>query len=391
MQKVIEAANKLLADLMAEGKNVRLGITAYSQDASVVLPFGKYEDGVVLKVNRYTGTGSSNGVITAYNNANRVINSNYKSGGYANYTNTQAGFDLAMEMLETATNTANRKPVVILLTDGAANTALDTLFDADRTGTVRQVYYSNNIDPMIALSTLLSAAYAGFELLQPQVSGFGLTVAMGAVNGVLFLGGFVLCQWNTRKNGIVLTSVFMKLGLLVPMAVSVLIFHDLPTGAQIAGFCLALIAIALLNVKKGSGGNRLRWQLPVMLLMCGGADAMSKVFEVLGPPVLADQFLFYTFAVALALCVAMVLYRKERPGVWELVFGAAIGIPNFFASKFLLLALNRLQAVVVFPSFSIGTILVVTVAGVLFFKERLQKLQWLALASIIAALFLLNI
>jgi multidrug transporter EmrE-like cation transporter len=34
---------------------------------------------------------------------------------------------------------------------------------------------------------------------------------------------------------------------------------------------------------------------------------------------------------------------------------------------------------------------VVTVAGVLFFKERLQKLQWLALASIIAALFLLNI
>lgn len=241
------------------------------------------------------------------------------------------------------------------------------------------------------ICTLLSAAYAGFELLQPQVSGFTMTVAMGAVNGVLFLGGFVLCQWNTRKNGIVLTSVFMKLGLLVPMAVSVLIFHDLPTGAQIAGFCLALIAIALLNMKKGSSGNRLRWQLPVMLLMCGGADAMSKVFEALGPPALADQFLFYTFAVALALCVAMVLYRKERPGVWELVFGAAIGIPNFFASKFLLLALNRLQAVVVFPSFSIGTMLVVTVAGVLFFKERLQKLQWLALASIIAALVLLNI
>ena len=129
------------------------------------------------------------------------------------------------------------------------------------------------------ICTLLSAAYAGFRLLQPQVSGFAMTVAMGAVNGVLFLGGFMLCQWNTRKNGIVLTSVFMKLGLLVPMAVSVLIFHDLPTGAQIAGFCLALIAIALLNVKKGSGGNRLRWQLPVMLLMCGGADAMSKVLR----------------------------------------------------------------------------------------------------------------
>ena len=159
MQKVIEAANKLLAELLTEGHDVRLGITSYSEDASTVLPFGTYNDGVVLRVNSYTGTGNRNGVITAYNKSNRVINSNYKSNGYANYTNTQAGFDLAMEMLAAATNTQNRKPVVILLTDGAANTAVDTLFDADRTGTVRQVYYSNNIDPMIALSTLLSAAY----------------------------------------------------------------------------------------------------------------------------------------------------------------------------------------------------------------------------------------
>ena len=159
MQEVIEAANSLLSDLLADGNDVRLGIAAYSEDASTVLPFGKYDDGVVLKVNRYTGSGSSNGIITAYNNSNQVINNNYKSAGYANYTNTQAGFDLAMQMLGSASNTAGRKPVVILLTDGAANTAVDTLFDNDRNGTVRQVYYSNNIDPMIALSTLLSAAY----------------------------------------------------------------------------------------------------------------------------------------------------------------------------------------------------------------------------------------
>ncbi len=34
---------------------------------------------------------------------------------------------------------------------------------------------------------------------------------------------------------------------------------------------------------------------------------------------------------------------------------------------------------------------IATLAGVLFFRERLQKLQWFALAAIIAALFLLNI
>ena len=118
---------------------------------------------------------------------------------------------------------------------------------------------------------------------------------------------------------------------------------------------------------------------------------MTKVFEVLGPAVLSNQFLFYIFVVALVLCIALVICKKERPGLRELLFGAVIGIPNFFSSKFLLLALKDLPAVVVYPSFSIGTILLTTLVGVIFFKERLQKLQWLALTVIVSALFLLNI
>lgn len=240
------------------------------------------------------------------------------------------------------------------------------------------------------ICSLLGAAYAGFDLLQPEAPGFSATVALGVVSGVLYLGGFMLCQWNTANNGIVLTSIFMKLGLLVPMLLSVLFFREIPTWTQILGFCIALIAILMINFKKGSSGS-FRWQLLAMLMMCGGADAMSKIFENLGPAALSNQFLFYTFATALVLCTGIVLYKKERSGIWELLFGAAIGIPNFFSSKFLLLSLTQVDAVVVFPSFSIATMLLTTLAGVFFFKERLLKLQWLALIAIVAALFLLNI
>lgn len=238
---------------------------------------------------------------------------------------------------------------------------------------------------------LLSAAYAGFDLLCPEIPGFSATVALGVVGGFFFLGGFVLCQWNSANNGIVLTSIFMKLGLLVPMALSVLVFREMPTLPQIIGFILALGAIILINLGNSEAGGRFRWQLPVMLLLCGGSDAMSKVFEVLGTEELSDQFLFYTFAMALALCAGLVIFKKERPGIRELLFGTAIGVPNFFSSKFLLLALGELPAVVVFPSFSVATMLIVTMVGVLFFKERLRKFQWAALAGIIVALVLLNI
>lgn len=241
------------------------------------------------------------------------------------------------------------------------------------------------------ICSLLGASYAGFDLICPDVSGFSTTVWLGIVGGILFLASFILLQRNTVRNGIVLSSVFMKLGLLVPMILSVLVFRELPTWSQVVGFCIALFAIVLINVKKGNTASRFHWELLVLLLTGGGADAMSKVFEALGPAALSNQFLFYIFAVALVLCVALVIYKKERPGLWEVLFGAAIGIPNFFSSKFLLRSLADLPAVVVYPSFSIATILITTLVGVCFFKERLRKLQWLALAAIVAALFLLNI
>jgi drug/metabolite transporter (DMT)-like permease len=238
---------------------------------------------------------------------------------------------------------------------------------------------------------LLAAICGNFMVFPKDQPGFSMTVLMGMGNGALYLLGFVLLQYNTRKNGIVLSSVFMKLGLLVPMVLSVLVFRESPTWMQIVGFVLALAAILLLNLKKQTVAGQKRWTLLVMLLMCGGADAMSKVFEVLGPAVLSEQFLFYTFAMALVLCGGLVICQKERPGLRELLFGIAIGVPNFFASKFLLLSLKNLPAVVVFPSFSIGTMLLATLAGVVFYKERLSKLQWAALTTIVAALLLLNI
>jgi len=241
------------------------------------------------------------------------------------------------------------------------------------------------------ICTLPSAAYTGFRPVSPAQPGFSVTVWLGIISGVLYLTGFVLFQRNTGKFGIVLSSVFMKLGLLVPVAMSMLLFHETPTPVQTAGFCIALFAIILINLKKEAGNSRFGFGLILMLLMCGGCDAMAKVFEMLGPPALSDAYLFFTFAVAFGLCLGLVLCKKEKPGLQEIVFGSLIGIPNFFSSKFLLGALTKLPAVVVYPSFSVATMLIVTLTGVMAFREHLTRQQWFALGAIIIALILLNI
>lgn len=239
--------------------------------------------------------------------------------------------------------------------------------------------------------SLLGAAYGGFRLVLPQAEGFSTTLWLGLISGVLYLAGLVMFQANTRKNGVVLSSVFMKLGLLVPIAVSVLFFHETPGPGQIVGFAIAVFAIVLINLKKDGNGKAFGFGLIVMLLLSGGADVMAKIFDVLAPQSLSSQYLFYTFFTAFALCLVLVIRKKERPGFRELLYGTLIGVPNFFSAKFLLAALTKLPAVVVYPSFSVGTMLIVTLTGALVFRERLTKLQWIALAAIILALVLLNI
>lgn len=238
---------------------------------------------------------------------------------------------------------------------------------------------------------LLAGFYTGFESV--FLSGVSLwgTLGMGAVNGFLYLMGFVLLQLNIRKNGVVLSSTFMKLGLLVPMVVSVLFFGEVPALSQVVGFFLAVTAIVLVNAEKDSTETTFKLGLILLLLAGGGGDAMAKIFEELGNAALSEQYLFYSFLIAFALCALLAVFKKESPGKKEVLFGLLIGIPNYYSARFLLRSVEHLDAVLVYPTYSVATILVVTLAGVCFFKERLKKRQWLALGIILAALVLLNL
>ena len=238
---------------------------------------------------------------------------------------------------------------------------------------------------------LLAAMHTGVSNLIPLDPGLPGTMGMGLVNGFLFLAGFVLLQSNTKCNGVVLSSIFMKLGLLVPMVISIAFFREMPTVVQIIGFCAAIVAIVLINYQKGGDKIGSRWSLLLLLLAGGSCDAMAKIFEEVGTPSLSAQFLFYTFVVAFLLCLGLAAWKKEKCGVKELLFGLALGVPNFYSARFLLASMKTVPAVIAYPTFSVGTILMVTLAGVVLFKERLAKHQWIALVMILLALARLNL
>ena len=236
---------------------------------------------------------------------------------------------------------------------------------------------------------VMGILFTGTELF-PSADGLYTTLGLGVFNGALFLGSFMLLKWNISRNGVVLPATFMRLGVLVPTFLSIFAFGEKPGAVQIIGIVLALCAIVLMQ-GRGAGKAESIGGLVILLIAGGCADAMSKVFEVLGNPALKDHFLIYTFGVALVLCIIICIVRRQKPGLAELGFGVLLGVPNYLSTRFLIMSLTDVPAVIAYPTYSAGTIVLVTLVGMIGFREKLGRRKLIALGIILAALVLLNL
>ena len=246
---------------------------------------------------------------------------------------------------------------------------------------------------------ILSIIYVGLGNLFQTGEGLGTAIGLGTINGFFYISSLVLFQNSVKKNGVVLSSIFMKLGIMMPLVISIVLFKEMPTVIQMFGFVIAIIAIVLINLKgkniNSESAERTelgiaKVGLILVLIGCGMSDGMSKVYQELGTDEFEELFLVFTFVIAFLFSLLLIRVKKQKITKSELFYGAVLGIPNYFSARFLLKALGEIPAVVAYPTFSIGTIAVITLTGVIVFKEKITKLQIFAIGLITIAVVLLN-
>ncbi len=257
----------------------------------------------------------------------------------------------------------------------------------------------------ILLGNYLTCVLLSFLMMPDKSIAFkadGTTLLCGLIGGVVFVAGLVGMQSSTRRNGAILTSAFSKLGLIVPLLISVLFFGEKIRMLQIPGIVMVLVAFFLISFDSDSEdaktGEKTRIYpilLLLVLLFVGGGDAMAKIFDQLGERSQDGNYFLILFVTAAVLVLILLFIEKGRSGkpfLWkEFAAGVLVGIPNYFSSALLLKALNGLPAFLVYPCFSAGTVFIVTLIATLFFKERPGVKTWIGLALIAVALVLLNI
>lgn len=216
-------------------------------------------------------------------------------------------------------------------------------------------------------------------------------VSVGALAGVFFFLSFIFYQKSVKDNGVGISGTFGKLGILIPMIFSILIWREYPTSIQWVGIVLSLVSIVVVNLSKQSI-RKFDFKPTVLLLFIFGgmAEFSNKIYQQYALNDYKDIFLFTIFFTAFIISVTYTANKKVKVTKKDILTGFMVGIPNLFSSYFLIMSLETVRTSVAFPIYSAGSIVLINLGGLLIYRETLARKNQVAIAMTIIALILIN-
>ena len=227
----------------------------------------------------------------------------------------------------------------------------------------------------------------------PNYSWFGGTVFLG----FLFILIFNLMAITTQRSGLSVVSVSTKMSVVIPIAFGLFYYNENAGLLKISGIILALIAVYLVSVKDNTSKLVSKNELLFPILVFLGSGIIDTTIKYLETSYveqddisLFSAVIFLTaFVIGISILMFKILRQNEKIKFKNLVGGLALGIPNYYSIYFLVKALRnpQLESSVVFTLNNVGILICAVLLGILFFREKLSRKNWLgfflALISII--------
>ena len=227
-----------------------------------------------------------------------------------------------------------------------------------------------------------------------------LTLALGVTNGVTYAIGFELFTIGIRLSGVVITVAIVRLSIVIPILVSMLFWQEIPNLWQSIGLLLTFLAIPLLSQREKEPIDKWTPSRPeisqglgfavviTILLVTGISRLTMKAFNEMCP---IDEKSFYMtllFGVCTVVYLGVCLHQRVWPNWWEAFYGVLIGACNVGGRWALLVALDKVSALIAFPMSSSGGVLFTMFVGMVFLRERLSRTSLIgALLAMIALIF----
>jgi drug/metabolite transporter (DMT)-like permease len=215
-----------------------------------------------------------------------------------------------------------------------------------------------------------------------------------AAVGVLLPIVFLFLFTSIKYMGIVKTDAAQRLSLFIPIIAAWLIFKEDFNTYKVIGLVIGFIAL-LFILRKQSTNDQNKWIFPAAVFLGFGIiDILFKqiaLFTAL--PYTTSLFIVFDISLAVSLLVVVydVVLKKVQLSSKNILFGALVGIFNFGNILFYLKAHKAFaeNPSTVFAGMNMGVIVLGSLVGLLFFKEKLSKINFIGiLLALIAIIFI---
>ncbi len=216
--------------------------------------------------------------------------------------------------------------------------------------------------------------------------------------GVAFICIFNMLAYSTKVDGITTTIIASKLSLVIPVIFSLLVYHEHATMFKIAGVLLAFPAVYLTTRVEGDDHKPQSLLWPVLIFIGGGLldTTMNYVqLHFLSAPADQSAYTIFCFATAAvtggALVIVLLALKKITLQLRNIVAGICVGIPNYFSIYYFIRALNSnvLESSASIPVLNIGILAASALTAILLFKEHVNLLRIMGMATSIIAILLI--
>jgi len=249
--------------------------------------------------------------------------------------------------------------------------------------------YNISILPAVTTNYLLASAFGFFSNQNfSSVSNavYQHWVWMAVVTGMTFILTFVVFAVSTQRVGVAMTVVSSKMSIVLSVAVGFILLAEPFNTLKILGIIVALVAFFLTNKGRGDVNIERKYlYLPILIFFGTGANdslmKLSGVYYVDRDPIL---FLAVTFFTAFIIGLALVVFQAARNLLKikskDIVAGILLGVFNWFSTYFFIKGLFILPISLFIPVFNAALVMIASVAGYLFFREKLSGINLIGIA-----------
>ena len=208
--------------------------------------------------------------------------------------------------------------------------------------------------------------------------------------GMFFVVMFNVMAKTTQKLGISVASIASKMSLVIPVIAALFFQRNLELSMyNYFGIFLALIAIFLTFKKK----QETKKSLKIAIILFFGAGILDSFLDYIREKYLEsindfNIFIILVFTIAFLTGFVLIIFKRNKITVRNIIAGIVLGIPNYFSIYFVLLSLDSLGGAIVFPVLNIGVVLISTIFSYLIYKENLNKENWLGIILACTSIFL---